>query len=129
MGQNFSNAYLDIGEVHSYTLGILILTNRQSFDYMQINMSLTQTNSSLYSNFTNPNCDIGTIKTLLLPFEAFNDTMLMVDGLSRIKFLYKEYPNSLCPLGLYNTSLAVFTNKWLTFEHDTIILNQFETSK
>ncbi len=92
-----------------------------------MNLSLIQTNASLYytqSNFTDVNCDIGQVFTLNFQFDVFKDTVI---NLFKTKILYKEFENSLCPLGLYNTSLVVYTG--MNVHDDTFVLNQFETSK
>ena len=126
MCQDLTNVFVSGGEVHSYTFGLLIATSRNSFDYIQLNMSLTQTNSSFYYTnvtHTDVNCEIGKVYTFVFLFDNFVDTVIQ---LFKSKILYKEFPNLLCPLGIYNMSLAVFTQ---TNVHDTYVLYQFETSK
>ena len=100
--QDANNAvYMKAGEVHSYTFGILILTGLNSFDYMHLNINLTQTRSS-YSDDTN--CLVGKNFDYKYELSQFSESTI---ELLTSKYVYAEYADILCPLSLFNTSLTV----------------------
>ena len=101
-------------EEESYKLSIFLWTNRDSFEYVQVNVSLFETNSSLYytsPSIYDPNCQPETKKDYIFTFNDFQYTSV---GLINYKYIYEDYPNILCPLSVYNTTIYLSAETPLT---------------
>ena len=106
--QDLSNVFSDTQEIHSYTLGAFVATSRETFSFLQLNITLLVTDNSQYytsPSFKDPNCNISQIVAYKYLFETFSDTSL---DIFKFKYVYAEYENTLCPLSTYKTSLQAF---------------------
>ena len=108
MIRSFGEDSKEIGEIESSKLVIFLLTFRnENFTSVAINITLSRTNINQYytvSNFTDANCVIGKEDFYEFQYEDFTDASY---ELFKFKYIEKYYPETLCPLSLYNTGLTL----------------------
>ena len=112
-------------------LEVFIMATRESFTQVQLNVTLKTTQISSYyvsKNVSDVNCNLPLSFTYTYPFDDF-----MIDtneGMNQLetRYLYEEYPNKLCPMSSYETSLVVF-NYSSSSGSNVILYKNFTTGK
>ncbi len=103
---------------------IFLLTfQKENFTSVIVNITLSHTDIKQYyiiSNHTDPNCVIGKNNFYEFKLEDFTDASY---ELFKFKYLEKFYPDILCPLSLYNTTL-ILINQTNSSDFENL---QFET--
>ena len=99
---------IDIGEIESNKLVIFILTfQKENFNSVIINITLSHTDITQYyitPNYTDSNCVIGNTNYYEFKFEDFIDASY---ELFKFKYVENYYPDILCSLSSYNTTLTL----------------------
>ena len=117
LGQQTEFLVLYQDEISSGVMGIAIVTDKKTFQSVQVNSTLISSNSSLYylPDHANVNCTIGTLISTLFGFEKFTFNQ-------DIKFnvLLTVFINSLCPMSSYNITFMTIDSSPNTLNGDVI---------
>jgi hypothetical protein len=128
-GQELSNVFGVLGESDSYKLEVFIVTTRELFEYVQLNITLKTTKISSYyasNDFSDENCKQQHTIAYTYSFNNFTIDSSDKMNLLKMRYVYFDYENKLCPLSNYETSLVVFNS---SDKSNPIVYDTFETSK
>ena len=103
---------------------IFLLTfQKENFTSVIVNITLSHTDITQYyitSNYTDHNCVLGKNDFYEFKIEDFTDASY---ELFKFKYLEKYYPDVLCPLSLYNTTLILInqtnSSDFVNFQFET----------